>query len=269
MECSHDRRCNWCYPATVAKRAKDGYIITGRKAFATLAPVLHHFTINAYLEDEDTIAEFLIIKNEQVKIIETWNSIGMRGTGSHDIELNHVFVPEEALLSRLDQNDHHRFTADSRAYSLLIPAVYLGIAHSARQFILDFATSEYSNSLGAPICHASHVQEKLGQIEFLLKSSRTILYAIAEKWEQHSEFKHCFSDEVSIAKYFVCNNAIKIVELAMRIAGGHGLLKSYKLERLFRDVQCGPFNPPQDDMIIHQLAKSALTNINSDLTYMK
>ncbi|WP_060788867.1 acyl-CoA dehydrogenase family protein [Geobacillus zalihae] len=250
-------------PSTIAKRTSGGYMISGVKSFASLAPILDHFTITAYLEDEDKVAEFLITKNENVKVIESWNTIGMRSTGSHDIELNDVFVPEEALLSRLDGSHINRFVADSRAYSLEVPAVYLGIAWAARDFILDFAVSRYSRSFGGVIADIPHIRDKIGQIEILLKSSRHTLYAIAEKWENNPEHKDRFSDEVSMAKYLICNNAIRIVELAMRIAGGHALSKSHKLERLFRDVQCGPFHPPQDDMVIHQLADSALTKVKN------
>nr|WP_256462223.1 MULTISPECIES: acyl-CoA dehydrogenase family protein [Parageobacillus] len=137
------------------------------------------------------------------------------------------------------------------------------MAWAARDFILDFAVSRYSHSFGGVIADIPHIRGKIGQIEILLKSSRHTLYAIAEKWESNPEHKDCFSDEVSMAKYIICNNAIRIVELAMRIAGGHALSKHHKLERLFRDVQCGPFHPPQDDMVTQQLADSALTKVKN------
>ncbi|TQR18559.1 hypothetical protein FG383_01545 [Psychrobacillus soli] len=46
----------------------------------------------------------------------------------------------------------------------------------------------------------------------------------------------------------------------MRIVGGRSFTKGNKLERLFRDVQCAAFNPPQDDLIIEQLATFLLSN---------
>ena len=68
-----------------------------------LSPIVKHFTVLAYVEDEDRIAEFLIEKNDAVTIIETWNALGMRSTGSHDVELNNVFVEEDALLAYTDE----------------------------------------------------------------------------------------------------------------------------------------------------------------------
>lgn len=250
-------------PSTIARKTEGGYLISGRKAYASLAPALHHFTIIAYVEDEEVNAEFLITKNDQVEIIETWNTIGMRATGSHDILLHDVFVPDESLLARHDVNKPNRFLADGRVYSLEIPAVYLGIAGSARDYAIDFAKSTYSHSLGDYISIAAHVRQKIGEIEVLYQSSRNLLYSIANRFEQDPSLKNKLANEVSLAKYVICENVIKITEKAMKIVGGRSLSRGNKLERLFRDAQCGAFNPPQDDMVIEQLAESIL-NIASE-----
>lgn len=245
-------------PGTIARKVTGGYIINGQKAYASLAPILKQFMIIAYIEDEGITGEFLITKNDQVEIINTWDALGMRATGSHDILLKDVFVPEEALLYRQRPNEINRFLAHGRVYSLEIPAVYLGIAGAAREYALDFAKETYSHSLGNTINHAAHVQQKAGEIELLYHSSRRILYSIASQVEHEPEKKNLLTDEVSMAKYLICNNTIEIVEKAMKIVGGRSLSKSNKLERLFRDAQCGAYNPPLDDVVISQLSKNVL-----------
>ncbi|WP_337989289.1 acyl-CoA dehydrogenase family protein [Lysinibacillus sp. JNUCC 51] len=60
-------------PGTIAKKVPGGYIITGEKAFASLAPILKQFTIIAFIEEENITAEFLITKNDQVEVIHTWD----------------------------------------------------------------------------------------------------------------------------------------------------------------------------------------------------
>lgn len=60
-----------------------------------------------------------------MEIVETWDAMGMRATGSHDIIFHDTFVPEAALLYRHHPNGVNRFLADGRVYSLEIPAVYL------------------------------------------------------------------------------------------------------------------------------------------------
>lgn len=251
-------------PTTIAKKTKGGYVISGRKAFATLAPYLKHFSVLAYIEEEDKVAEFLIEKDETVKIIHTWNTLGMRSTGSHDVEMNNTFVEDDALLSYSDNLAFSRFNAGSKAYTLQLPAIYLGIAEAARDFIIDFAENKYSPSLGNKISEAPHVKQKIGEIEILLSSSKFFLYSLAEKWDNHVNLREELTDEVSMAKYTITNNAIKIVELVMSIAGGHALSKDLPLERYFRDVQCGLYNPPHNDMIITQIAGSALINYRNN-----
>lgn len=245
-------------PSTIAKKTKDGYIITGRKAFSTLAPIVKKFTVLAYIEEEDQIAEFLIKKNDSVRVIENWNALGMRSTGSHDVELNNVFVPTEALLAYSEKGKPNRFNGNSSAYTLQIPAIYLGIGTAARDFIIEYADQKYSPSLGSVILDAPHVQEKLGEIEILLQISRSLLYSLAEKWDNNPHLRDQLGNEVAVTKYTICNHAKKIVELAMSIAGGHSLSKELPLERWFRDVQCGSYNPPHNDMVIKLVSTSAI-----------
>ncbi|MEX3715903.1 acyl-CoA dehydrogenase family protein [Cytobacillus horneckiae] len=243
-------------PETIARRIKDGYIISGEKAFATLSPIADPFIVVAWIEDEGVLGEFLVRRNESIEIVESWNTIGMRSTGSHHLIFHEVEVPRDALLSRFVKTGGTR----NRSTLLFISAVFLGVAHAARDLILDYTVNHFSSSLNIPICEIPHINQKIGEIEALLTTSRIIVYSLADKWdasESDKERDDLFRD-FHAAKYIVCHQAIKIVELCMRIAGGRGLSKDFKLERLFRDVQCALSMHPADDMIIEALAKTAV-----------
>lgn len=244
-------------PTTVARKTEQGYLIQGRKAFCSAAPGLGQMIVYALVADEGRVAEFLVPRSDRVRVIENWNTIGMRSTGSHDIEFDQVLVPHDALLTYIDPDRAGSFMTGSRAFGLQLSAVYLGIATAARDFALDFADRYHSHSLGGAILDAPQVQQKLGEIELLIGASKTLLYGLAERWERHDAIKHRLDHEVAITKQMVTNQAIRIVELAMGIVGGHALSKDLPLERYFRDVQCGRYNPPQDDMVLANLAKSA------------
>ncbi|WP_306545338.1 acyl-CoA dehydrogenase family protein [Malikia spinosa] len=244
-------------PTTVARRTEQGYLIQGRKAFCSAAPGLGQMIVYALVEDEGRVAEFLVPKSDRVRVIDNWNTIGMRSTGSHDIEFDQVLVPHDALLTFIDPDRAGSFMTGSRAFGLQLSAVYLGIATAARDFALDFADRYHSHSLEGSILDAPQVQQKLGEIELLIGASKTLLYGLAERWERHDAIKHRLDHEVAITKQMVTHQAIRIVELAMGIVGGHALSKDLPLERYFRDVQCGRYNPPQDDMVLANLAKSA------------
>ncbi|WP_341301186.1 acyl-CoA dehydrogenase family protein [Lysinibacillus sp. FSL H8-0500] len=252
-------------PSTTVKKNGSGYVLNGRKSFATLAPIVKQFTVLAYIEEEDKIAEFLVEKDDSVEIIDTWDVLGMRGTGSMDIAFHNTRLPETALLAYSEKGVFNRFTGKSSAYTLQLPAIYLGIATAARDFILKYATQRFSPSLNNYIVEAPHVQQKIGEIEILITVSRGLLYGLAEKWDIHQNIQDKLSHEVAVTKYTVCNNAIKIVELAMSIAGGHSLSKSLPLERYFRDVQCGAYNPPLNDMVLQNIANAAIQHFQDSI----
>ena len=243
--------------STVARKTESGYVITGQKAFCSSAPALNQMIVYAWVEDAQRTAEFLVHKSDKVRVIESWNALGMRSTGSHDVAFDSVTVPHSALLSYIDVGKTSSFTVASRAFGLQFSAVYLGIATAARDFAIGFANNYHSHSLGGVILDAPQVQQKLGEIELLLGASKTLLYGLVERWDRHDDIKHRLNNEVAITKVTVTNNAIRIVELAMGIVGGHALSRGLPLERYFRDVQCALYNPPQDDAVLSQLAKDA------------
>ncbi|MEK5107629.1 acyl-CoA dehydrogenase family protein [Cytobacillus sp. FSL K6-0129] len=242
-------------PETVARRTAGGYIISGEKTFATLAPIADPLIVMAWVEDEGVLGEFLIRKSDKVVVKETWNTIGMRSTGSDTIMLNEVFVPEKALLAKATGKDGG---LKNRSTFLFIASVFLGVAHAARDFIIDFAKHQQAGSLQKPIAEVPHIQQKIGEIEIALTTSRTLLFSLADKWDRYPHLRDDLLNDFQAAKYTICHQAIHIVELAMRVAGGRGLSKDFKLERLFRDVQCGLSMHPADDMIVQGLARSAL-----------
>ncbi|WP_274649051.1 acyl-CoA dehydrogenase family protein [Paenibacillus humicola] len=238
-------------PETTAVPADGGWRITGRKTFSTLSPILDRFVVSAYIPGEETTGDFLVHRSDRVSIVETWDTIGMRATGSHDVVLDGAFTAA-----------HNRLTGkgadDGSGWMLHIPACYMGIAIAARDFALDFARIYRPNSLSEPIASLPTVQSSIGEMEVLLRTARSYLYMAADRWDREPESRTTMKAELGLAKYTVTNNAIRIVDLAMRIVGGTGLSRKLPLERYYRDVRAGLHNPPMDNAVIHTLAASAL-----------
>lgn len=243
-------------PATIAERTEDGWVITGRKTFSTLSPILHHFVVTATIANEDIVGEFFIRKSDRIRIEETWNTLGMRATGSHDLVLDQVKVPFDALIQKSNpgKKEHRK----DNGWLLHIPACYIGIAHAARDFAVQFATNYRPNSLPGPISELPHIQDKIGQMEAELRTARTVLYSVADRWDQDIEGRHHLKTELGLAKYIATNSAISIVDKAMRIVGAASLSKTNPLERMYRDVRSGLHNPPMDDVVIRELAQAAI-----------
>lgn len=242
-------------PETTAERTEGGWLLTGRKTFSTLSPALDRFVASAYVPSEDRVGEFLVRKGAGVSIKETWDTLGMRATGSHDVVLDRVFVPDG---SRIDAAGGAA-ADDGGGWLLHIPACYSGIAFAARDFALQFAKSYRPNSLPGPIADLPTVRQQLGALEAELRSSRCLLYACADRWDRAAPGdRAALRTDLGLAKYAVTNAALRIADLAMRIVGGAALSKRLPLERYLRDIRAGLYNPPMDSSVLAALAGSAL-----------
>lgn len=244
-------------PQTIAVRQGNDYIITGQKTFSTMAAVLDYYIVSAYVEDKDAVGSFLIKSDTPgISIKKTWDTMSMRGTGSDDLIFDQVKV-DQSLLVELNNQANPR---KAKGWLLHIPACYLGIAIAARNEAIEFAKNFKPNSLNTPISEVPHIQQKIGEMELKLMQARSFMYQVATEWDNRTkEERQLLSAELAAVKTVATNIANEVVDLAMRIAGGRGLSKSYRFEQFYRDVRAGLHNPPMDDMVLQMLANRALS----------
>lgn len=241
-------------PTTIAKELKDGWIINGRKSFTTLAPILDYFVVSASIDGSDRVGNFLVReKLTGVSIDETWDSVAMKATGSHDLVLENVHLKKTDLVQYVTKN------RVAQGWLLHIPAVYLGLAKAAQKEAVQFATSYSPNSIENTISDFPSVRARIGEIKLLLLESETLLYSIAQKWERtDAKDRQIMQVELGAVKLSVVNKALQIVDLAMRIVGARSLSAQNPLQRYYRDVRAGLHNPPMDDMVIMSLAEESI-----------
>lgn len=242
-------------PETTATKTETGWIINGRKTFTTLSPVLDYFVVSASIDGSDDVGQFLIHRSlNGVSIEETWNMVGMRATGSHDLVLENVQVEESDYVQQIVPGGK-----SAQGWYLHIPACYLGIATAAAKEAISFATSYSPNSIKGTISDIPAVKIKIGEMKLKLFESETILYSIARKWDEASEdVRQTMQSELGAVKMSVVNHSLETVDLAMRIVGARSLSLESPLQRYYRDVRAGLHNPPMDDMTIMLLASEAI-----------
>jgi alkylation response protein AidB-like acyl-CoA dehydrogenase len=162
---------DWLQSSGTATRVDGGFRINGRKIFASGAPAGDLLMTSAVYEDPEggpSVLHFgLPIKTEGIKILDTWRVMGMRGTGSHDIELANVFIPDSAIsLKRQQGKWHHLFHIISMVAIPLIYSVYVGIAEAARDLAVKQASKRRLDG---------HVAYLIGGIENELACARLAL----------------------------------------------------------------------------------------------
>ncbi|MBT2760300.1 acyl-CoA dehydrogenase family protein [Paenibacillus sp. ISL-20] len=251
-------------PQTTAEQAGEGFVLNGRKAFTSLSTALSYVIVSASDEETGSISDFLIpINTEGVRIDPTWNMIGMRGTASHDLVLDDVRLPASA---RVIKGIPGKPKGPLNFTLLHIPACYLGIAIAASKEAVSFASRYQPNSLNHPIIQLPHIRQKIGQIELELSAARHYLYSVADRWDRQTEFspeeRRFVSPDIAAVKVFVIQNALSVVDKAMRVVGVHSLAQDHLLQRLYRDVRFGLHNPMAEDHTLEMLAARAIEDIN-------
>ncbi|MGM9985823.1 MAG: acyl-CoA dehydrogenase family protein [Bacillaceae bacterium] len=244
-------------PETTAILEGDEWVISGRKIFTTLSPVLDYFLVSATILDRNEIGDFLVPRNTVgLSIEETWDSVAMSTTGSHDIVLHNVRIPKNYFVENITQTRKNQ--PKTNGWLLHIPACYLGIATAARDYAVEFAKNYKPNSIQGAICTLPNVKALIGEMELLIYSARTTLYNTARAYDDSND-KAKLAPQLGAAKHIVTNHALEIVDKAMRIVGLRGLSQSSPLHRYYLNVRAGLHNPPMDDSVITLLATKAIT----------
>ncbi len=248
-------------PNTTARQVEGGWLINGRKTWSTLSPILTFFLVFAAIEGSDETGDFLAMRGARgLSVIETWDSLGMRATGSHDVLLEDVFVPDADVV-RVGgmRKGADPGATDHRAWgALAVSGTYLGVAEAARNVAVRYATDRAPTSLGKPIATLPAIQSKIGTIDIALLTARSLLWPVADEWDVSTGRRPGFAGRVAAAKMTATNTAVRVVDRAMRVVGGESLTKDLPLERYYRDVRAGLHNPPMDDVTLTIVGKSAL-----------
>lgn len=250
-------------PDTAAVPARQGWVLNGRKTFTTLAPVLHHFIVLATVDGTagvpPRVANFMVLRTDPgLRIEETWDSLGMRATGSHDAVFDSVRLGPERLL-----NQRGVGAADARGgagmawFALGLCAVTIGVATAARDYAVAYARERTPNS-NQTIKDYPGVRTRIARMELLIQRSRALMDDACRAWEARDTTGMPLLNRVATAKIDTLNNCIEAVELAMRVVGGVSLQKSRPIERYYRDVRAALHNPPLEDRALEMLARAAL-----------
>ena len=229
---------DWLPGSGKAEKADGGYRITARKIFTSGAPAGDLLMTGAIFDDPDsgpTVLHFAVPMSAiGVKLCDTWRVMGMRATGSHDVELIDVFVPDAAIVARRPAGKWHpMFHTLSMIAFPLIYSVYLGAAESAR----DIAVARAGKRHGDP-----HVVDLVGEMETDLAMARLAherMVQIAATAKPGCKT----TNEIMLGRTLVAEGALATVEKAMEAAGGSGFYRDVGLERYFRDVQACRYHP--------------------------
>lgn len=228
---------DWLGGGGKAEKVEGGFRITARKAFASGAPAGDILMTSAVLEEdgERKVLHFGVpLKHAAVRLLDNWNTLGMRGTGSGDALVEGFVVPEAAIGVRRPAGQwHHLFHVITMLAFPLIYSAYFGLAEAARQVALAAAL---------PRRDQVETQLAVGQLETELAACRAAWRELLRLAASDAPGPET-SAAVMTAKALVTRHALAVADLAMNLCGGAAYFKGHALERIFRDLQAARFHP--------------------------
>jgi acyl-CoA dehydrogenase len=229
---------DWLAGSGRAEKVEGGFRVTAHKVFASGSPAGDLLMTMAVYDDPQqgpTVLHFGIpLASGGVRIADNWRTLGMRGTGSNDVSLDGIFVPDAAIAMRRPAG---RWSPPWHAVATialpLIFSVYVGVAEAARDLALAQAARRRDDAA---------TQVLAGEMETELAAARMALREMLDAAAAGAIGPET-TNRVLVGRTLVGRSAIRTVELAMETAGGAGFFRSVGLERLFRDVQGARYHP--------------------------
>jgi alkylation response protein AidB-like acyl-CoA dehydrogenase len=234
---------DWLESSGKAEKVDGGYRITGRKIFGSGSPAGNLLVTSAIYDDPaegSTALHFPVaLTAEGVTVLDNWRTMGMRGTGSNDVLLENVFVPEGAVSLRRPTGRWHPFFNVVVAVALpLIMSVYVGIAEAASDLALQIARKK----AGDP-----NLPYLIGEMDNALVTAQMAVEGAVNLCADYGfEPSVQTANAVLIRKTIAARACIDTVEKAMEVAGGSAFFRGPGLERLLRDVHAAQYHPLQE-----------------------
>ncbi|BEU95314.1 acyl-CoA/acyl-ACP dehydrogenase [Acidovorax sp. DW039] len=234
-------------PGTVARRTPEGWRISGHKVYSTGSPILRWYSVWARTDEaEPRVGSFLVQAGlPGIRIVETWDHLGLRASGSHDVVLDDVLIPHDHAL---DLRAPAAWAGGEPwlqvEMAVMLGSLYTGVAQAARDWLVGFLHDRKPASLGAALATLPRAQEALGGIEALLLTNQRLIASLARDADEGAPLSAVHS---GLIKSITTGNAVQAVEQALALTSNHGLARKNPLERHLRDVLCGRIHTPQDD----------------------
>ncbi len=249
----------------LAERVEGGYRLTGRKQFGSNGPVWTWLGAHAVAPDApggpQILHAFVERTSPGVTVVETWDTLGMRATQSHDTVLDGVFVPDARIGRGVPAGaKDDLFVVAMNMWALpLIANVYLGIAERALELAVDSARQKTSIAIerGAYAYHPM-VQHQVAEMYLELDAAQATVARFVDDWLAGADHGDAWTSKLFSMKWRAVEAAKRVVDLALDVAGGAGMFKRNELERLYRDVRCGGFHPGNDALTHEMVGKTVL-----------
>lgn len=236
---------------TTYERVGDGYRIRGTKTFVSGAGHADAYLVAARTAEagEPRVSHFLVPAGDGVSVEETWDSLGMRATGSHDLHLD-ATVPADTLLGGLEGLTVLLAQAMPQWLVASYAAVYVGVA----QACVDACVADVT---ARGLAHLPAVRARVGRADAAVAAARLVVGEAARRVDA-APGERDTNRWVWRAKLLAGTTAMDVAASMLEAAGTSASRRGHPLERLFRDARCGSLQPATSDVCSDWLGAAAL-----------
>lgn len=250
---------------TTAKRVPGGFLINGKKIFASLAGHADYYGIlctelheGEKLSRRDTLYLGVPATAPGVTVEGEWDPLGMRGTVSRNLVFKDVFVEEDAAL--MPPGLYFQAATRWPHMFMTLSPTYMGLAQAAYDFTVRYLRGEQPGT--PPVKRRMYPTKQIAvaQMRVMLEQTKALWFqAVTDARPDPSKEQML---RALAAQYTVMENANAIAALAIRTCGGQSMLKSLPLERIYRDSRCGA-------LMLPWTAELCLDRLGRDTLYEK
>jgi alkylation response protein AidB-like acyl-CoA dehydrogenase len=261
-----------------------GFRVSGRWAFASGSPHCAWLSGGCVLFDGDSMRKhpsgapmtrMFFFPRASCEILDTWDTSGLRGTGSHDIAVADLLVPEDRSVSITEANP--RATGPLYAFPVFgllavgVASVTLGIARNAIESFRDLATKKTPMGSRASLAQRGVIQSDVAQSDASLRAGRALLReSVLHAWERAragERFDVAERASLRLAAAHAVASATRAVDAMYTAAGGSAIYARSPLQRCFRDVHTAT----QHVMVaapVYELVGRILLGVDADTTLL-
>ena len=243
---------------TAIREDGDGYVIDGVKHFCTMAQGASYYLVWCALDGSGDMANALLLAvvpagTPGVTPDDKWNTLGMRATFSPSVTFTGARVGRAAALGALGSA---LGAGVIESFGLGYAAVFLGIAESALDFVMDFVKKRVVKPENIAVANDPIVQRHVGEMRVHLDAALLVLADSASRWEAAALAERALL--ANRAKYLASEIGLEVTSKVIQVAGGRGAYRDYPAERAFRDLRTATLMPPTMDRMLEAIGKHAL-----------
>jgi alkylation response protein AidB-like acyl-CoA dehydrogenase len=186
----------------------------------------------------------MFVRHSEIQIVDTWNSVGMRGTGSEDVIIEDVFVPEGMTFSFFTgrpQVAGSLYQAGQLSlFSMVLATVMLGTARRGIDAFVEMVKNKVPTLSQSPLGSRPTVHAELARAEARLQSARSFMFDVANRITDSVKAGNGLPSDLEASQRLACVNAAEAardaIDRVFALAGTSPIYTGNTLERCLRDI---------------------------------